>query len=189
MSDPNNVIDVGGHTAKEYALFILLGGVIVLFGMGITAFVMAILNPETNVILTGSIDLTLIMGLMIGIGTAAVVFVGQQLNSKQMSAATRQSDDIWMAESGISNAPSGNWARENTGKQLNAVIERTVENLEGHVRFLEYLKDMQQRFPTLADNFKEEIAAEEKRIIKAENDVTNAIAEKERVMSLSGWNN
>ena len=95
MSANGTKINVGGYSGKEWALFILLFGVIVLFGMGITAFVMAIFNPETNVVLTGSIDLTLIMGLMIGIGTAAVVFVGQQLNSKQMSAATRQADDAW----------------------------------------------------------------------------------------------
>ena len=66
MSDTNNIIDVGGHTAKEYALFILLGGVIMIFAMAIVAFVMAIFNPKTDVMLTGSIDLTLIMGLVIG---------------------------------------------------------------------------------------------------------------------------
>ena len=122
MSTNGTTIDVGGHSGKEYALFIMLGGVISIFGMGIYAFGMAVSNPETNIILTGSIDLTLIMGIMIGIATAAIVFVGQQLNSKQTSAATRQADDAWQKES--SNAPSGDWARANTARE--AAILRSV---------------------------------------------------------------
>ena len=99
MSDTNNTIDVGGHTAKEYALFLLLGAVIFVMAMVGIAFAMAVMNPESEVLLTGSIDLTLLMGILIGIATAAILFVGQQLNSNQMSAATRQADEAWEKES------------------------------------------------------------------------------------------
>jgi len=88
-------VDVGGLNIKEWSLLILVGGLVFTFVIVGIAFAMAIANPESNLVLTGSLDISQFVTVILGISMVATVLVAQQLTSRQNAAATRQSDEAW----------------------------------------------------------------------------------------------
>jgi len=61
----------------------------------VIAFVIAI-SSNPDITISGSIDLSQITGIIIGIAMVAVVLVSQQLTSKQQAAAVADTDRVWL---------------------------------------------------------------------------------------------
>ena len=123
MSTPQPpVINLAGQNSKNWALALLLGAVIFVCAMVGVAFAMAIQNPDSEVILSGSIDLTLLMGILIGIATAAILFVGQQLNNKQTQEAVANTDKVWLESEALSVLPPTTPGKR-TGFQMPELFE------------------------------------------------------------------
>ncbi|MHA2055314.1 MAG: hypothetical protein ACW99F_17175 [Candidatus Hodarchaeales archaeon] len=95
MSTPENKIDVGGLNIKEWSLLILVGGLVFTFVIVGLAFAMAISNPESELVLTGALDISQFVAVILGIAMVATVLVSQQLTQKAIAAATAQSDKAW----------------------------------------------------------------------------------------------
>lgn len=83
------------HNIKDWALYILVAGLIFTFVIVGIAFAMAIMNPESDMVLTGSLDISQFVAVILGIAMVATVLVSQQLTAKATAAATRQADDAW----------------------------------------------------------------------------------------------
>jgi hypothetical protein len=97
MSTTENKIDVGGLNIKEWSLLILVGGLVFTFIIVGIAFAMAIANPASEIVLTGSLDISQFVAVILGIAMVATVLVSQQLTAKQTAAATKQADEAWLA--------------------------------------------------------------------------------------------
>jgi len=93
-----------GHNLKDWSLYMLVGGLVFTFVIVGIAFAMAIMNPESKMVITGTLDISQFVAVILGIAIVATVLVSQQLTAKQTAAATRQSDDAWLAE-GLSIRP------------------------------------------------------------------------------------
>ena len=80
---------------KEWSLLILIGGLIFTFVIVGIAFAMAIVNPASSLVLTGSLDISQFVAVILGIAMVATVLVSQQLTQKAIAATTAQSDKAW----------------------------------------------------------------------------------------------
>ena len=87
-----------GHNLKDWSLYMLVGGLVFTFIIVGIAFAMAIMNPESDIVLTGTLDISQFVAVILGIAIVATVLVSQQLTAKQTAAATRQSDEAWAKE-------------------------------------------------------------------------------------------
>ena len=94
MSTETN-LNLAGMNTKEWSLLILIGGLIFTFIIVGIAFAMAIANPESSLVLTGSLDISQFVAVILGIAMVATVLVSQQLTQKAIAATTKQSDDAW----------------------------------------------------------------------------------------------
>jgi hypothetical protein len=70
-------VELGGHNAKDWALI-------------------AIANPESNIVLTGSLDISQWTVVILGIAIVAVTVVTQQLTAKAQQAAVAATDKVWL---------------------------------------------------------------------------------------------
>ena len=93
MSTEN--LNLAGMNTKEWSLLILIGGLIFTFIIVGIAFAMAIVNPDSNLVLTGSLDISQFVAVILGIAMVATVLVSQQLTQKAIAATTKQSDEAW----------------------------------------------------------------------------------------------
>ncbi len=87
-----------GHNLRDWSLYMLVAGLVFTFAIVGIAFAMAIMNPESDMVITGSLDISQFVAVILGIAIVATVLVSQQLTSKQNAAVTKQADDAWMAE-------------------------------------------------------------------------------------------
>jgi hypothetical protein len=94
MSSENN-LNLAGMNTKEWSLLILIGGLIFTFVIVGIAFAMAIVNPDSSLVLTGSLDISQFVAVILGIAMVATVLVSQQLTQKAIAATTAQSDKAW----------------------------------------------------------------------------------------------
>ena len=91
-------VDLGGFNIKEWSLLILVAGLVFVFIVVGYAFATAIANPESNVVLSGTLDISQFVSIILGIAMVATVLVSQQLTSRTQAAAVRATDEVWMAE-------------------------------------------------------------------------------------------
>lgn len=89
--------NLAGKDLREWSFIILMFTLAIAIMAWVIAFVIAILN-NPDITIAGSIDLSQITGIIIGIAMVAVVLVSQQLTSKQQSAAVAATDSVWMGE-------------------------------------------------------------------------------------------
>ena len=92
MSTPS--FDLAGKDLKEWSFIILMFTLAIAIMAWVTAFVIAVLN-EPDISIAGSIDLSQITGIIIGIAMVAVVLVSQQLTSQNQRAAVADTDAVW----------------------------------------------------------------------------------------------
>lgn len=90
-------VDLVGHDIKEWALIIMIGSVAFVFGVVGIGLAVAIYNGAA-ITFTGSFDLSQYQAVVIGVAMVAIVFVGQQLTSRQNQAATAQADNAWLTD-------------------------------------------------------------------------------------------
>ena len=95
MSTPEKVT-LAGQNVKDWALIFLIGALGFVFVVVAIAFGMAIANPESNIILTGSLDISQWTVVILGIAIVAVTLVTQQLTVKAQIAAVKATDDVWL---------------------------------------------------------------------------------------------
>jgi hypothetical protein len=89
-------VELGGHNAKDWALIFLIGSLGFVFVVVAIAFAMAIANPESNIVLTGSLDISQWTVVILGIAIVAVTVVTQQLTAKAQQAAVAATDKVWL---------------------------------------------------------------------------------------------
>jgi len=86
--------DLGGHDLKEWSFIILMFTLSIAILAWVIAFIIAVLsNPDITI--AGSIDLSQLTGIIIGIAMVAVVLVSQQLTSQQQRNAVADTDKVW----------------------------------------------------------------------------------------------
>ncbi len=93
----NESFDLAGKDLKEWSFIILMFTLSLAIMAWVTAFVIAVLN-EPDITIAGSIDLSQLTGIIIGIAMVAVVLVSQQLTSNNQSAAVAATDAVWSNE-------------------------------------------------------------------------------------------
>ena len=93
-----NGFDLAGKDLREWSFIILMFTLSIAIMAWVTSFVIAISNTPEAVTISGSIDLSQITGIIIGIAMVAVVLVSQQLTSKQQANAVKATDDVWLKE-------------------------------------------------------------------------------------------
>lgn len=86
--------DLGGKDLREWSFIILMFTLAIAIMAWVISFVIAILN-NPDITISGSIDLSQITGIIIGIAMVAVVLVSQQLTSKQQASAVAATDAVW----------------------------------------------------------------------------------------------
>lgn len=96
MSTEN--FNLAGKDLREWSFIILMFTLSIAIMAWVVSFVIAILNTPENITISGSIDLSQITGIIIGIAMVAVVLVSQQLTSKQQASAVAATDEVWMNE-------------------------------------------------------------------------------------------
>lgn len=93
-----NGFDLAGKDLREWSFIILMFTLSIAIMAWVVSFVIAIMNTPENITITGSIDLSQITGIIIGIAMVAVVLVSQQLTSKQQANAVAATDNVWIGE-------------------------------------------------------------------------------------------
>ena len=91
-------VNIAGHSAKETALIILIGSVVFVFGVVGVGIAIAIYHDPTSIKFSGTIDMGQFVGIVIGVASAAVIFVSQQLTHKQTTQTQSQADQVWLDE-------------------------------------------------------------------------------------------
>ncbi len=86
--------DLAGKDLREWSFIILMFTLAIAIMAWVISFVIAILN-NPDISISGSIDLSQITGIIIGIAMVAVVLVSQQLTSKQQASAVAATDAVW----------------------------------------------------------------------------------------------
>lgn len=86
--------DLAGKDLREWSFIILMFTLAIAIMAWVISFVIAILN-NPDITISGSIDLSQITGIIIGIAMVAVVLVSQQLTSKQQASAVAATDAVW----------------------------------------------------------------------------------------------
>ena len=89
--------DLAGKDLREWSFIILMFTLAIAIMAWVVAFVIAILN-DPDITISGSIDLSQITGIIIGIAMVAVVLVSQQLTSSNQRNAVRDTDAVWAGE-------------------------------------------------------------------------------------------
>jgi len=168
-----------GNLSKNEMAMIVVGVVLVLIVATYAATVIiGVWNGKDNIVVTGTIDLGLFQGVVFSIAGAGILMLG--ITQGQKIAA--------VVSSGL-RSPNGNWARTNMAKQLNQMIQFYADDIVRSEKLLAKFNSMKEQYPTLKDNFSEEIDAVSKDIVDAQKQMAEAIAEKKRVMNDQAWNN
>lgn len=123
-TNPQPNVNLGGMNVKDWALIILLASLAIVFVAWSLAFATAIINSPTT-ILEGNIDVGQLTGILIGIAMVAVVFVGQKLTSQQQTEAVARTDNVWLAEAGITVNPP-NTPGKTTGFSMPELLSKTL---------------------------------------------------------------
>jgi len=89
-------VDLGSHNIKDWALIFLIGSLGFVFVIVAIAFAMAISNPGSDIVLTGSLDISQWTVVILGIAIVAVTVVTQQLTVKAQIAAVAATDKVWL---------------------------------------------------------------------------------------------
>ena len=97
MSEQNG-FDLAGKDLKEWSFIILMFTLAIAIMAWVISFVIAVLNTPEEITISGSIDLSQITGIIIGIAMVAVVLVSQQLTSRNQANAVKATDDVWLKE-------------------------------------------------------------------------------------------
>lgn len=174
--DPNSL----GNLSKSEMALIVVGAVLVLIvGTYSAAVIIGMLNSGSGIVVTGTIDLGLFQGVVFSIAGAGILMLGITQGQKVAG----------IVSSSLRGGGNGEWARQNTAKALNANIAFYQEDIERSLKLKQRFKDMQVKYPSLKDNFDDEFAACDTDIEIAREQLKDAIANKEKVMNDSGWNN
>jgi len=86
--------DLAGKDLREWSFIILMFTLAIAIMAWVISFIIAIMN-NPDITISGSIDLSQITGIIIGIAMVAVVLVSQQLTSKQQANAVAATDAVW----------------------------------------------------------------------------------------------
>ncbi len=89
--------DIAGFDLKEWSFIILMVTLSLAIIAWVVAFIIAVLN-NPDITIAGSIDLSQLTGIIIGIAMVAVVLVSQQLTSKNQASAVAATDAVWSSE-------------------------------------------------------------------------------------------
>lgn len=88
-------VDLGGHNLKEISLIILLIALAFIFVVVGVAFVIAVMNDPSQLVIAGEFDLSQFTGIIIGIAMVAVTMVAQQLTARNQAQIAKQTDESW----------------------------------------------------------------------------------------------
>ncbi len=95
MSEQNG-FDLAGKDLKEWSFIILMFTLAIAIMAWVISFVIAIINTPEAITISGTIDLSQITGIIIGIAMVAVVLVSQQLTNKNITNAVGATDKVWL---------------------------------------------------------------------------------------------
>ena len=92
MSQTDKVFD---RTMREWALIILIINLGIVMAVFVWAVGTAITNPESNIVITGEIDLGQFTAIIIGVAIVAVTLVAQQMTARQTITTMKETDEAW----------------------------------------------------------------------------------------------
>ena len=92
MSETEKVFD---RTLREWALVILVVNLGIVMTLFVWAAGSAIANPESNIVITGEIDLGQFTAIIIGVAIVAVTLVAQQMTARQTITTMKETDEAW----------------------------------------------------------------------------------------------
>lgn len=179
MSKADNPNELGTLGKQEMAMIVVGVVLIIIVGTYAATVVIALFNSSATITVTGSIDLGLFQGVVFSIAGAGILMLG--LSQGQKIAG--------VVSSSLRGGGNGQWARNNTAKALNASITFYQEDIERSEKLKIKFQDMQVKYPSLKDNFDDEFVAIAADIVNAKKQLKDAIANKQKVMNDSGWNN
>ena len=92
MPETEKVFD---RTLKEWSLVILVVNLGIVMALFTWAAGTAIANPESNIVITGEIDLGQFTAIIIGVAIVAVTLVAQQMTARQTITTMKETDEAW----------------------------------------------------------------------------------------------